>query len=303
MSDLDAALQAGLVVLAGVVGVVAGRACGAIRGRLWSVGFVVPLLLVAIVGVVRYRPWLGFVPPFAWILGGQVQYHVAAFAVACLLTSPLSRLSTVRVRALVSVFMALIVVYYTVAPVVLPVVLRAKHRALDTVIDGNGVCLQTDAYTCGPAASVTALRRLGVDATIGEVAVIAWTGPTVGTAPDILARALEARFGGDGIRAEYRTFESIRDLPRDGVTIAVVKLTFMIDHYVAVFGVDATHVAVGDPLKGLVRLPREEFGERWRHTGVVLQRELPPATDPAATPTADAPDEARPQHAPRPAGP
>ncbi len=69
-----------------------------------------------------------------------------------------------------------------------------------------------------------------------------------------------------------------------GVTIAVVKLTFMIDHYVAVLDIDATHVTLGDPLDGLVRLSRAEFTERWRRTGVVLRRDSRPGTDSVGVP-------------------
>ena len=57
-----------------------------------------------------------------------------------------------------------------------------------------------------------------------------------------------------------------------GVTITVIKLTLLIDHYVAVFEVTADDVVFGDPLRGKRTLTHDKFLKEWRYTGIVVKR-------------------------------
>src|SRR6185295_14272763 len=123
-----------------------------------------------------------------------------------------------------------------------------------TYLSPNGVCLQSTSYDCGPAAAVTALRNLGIAAEEREIALLANTCPAAGTSPDTLATVLRDRYAPDGLTCEYRPFSSVRDLPRDATTLAVIKLTFFIDHFVAVLAVTDDEVILGDPLHGYVHL-------------------------------------------------
>jgi len=58
----------------------------------------------------------------------------------------------------------------------------------------------------------------------------------------------------------------------EGVVVAVVALSFLIDHYVVVFEITDDAVIVGDPIGGKKRLTIAEFEARWRGVVVVVRR-------------------------------
>jgi ABC-type bacteriocin/lantibiotic exporter with double-glycine peptidase domain len=62
------------------------------------------------------------------------------------------------------------------------------------------------------------------------------------------------------------------ELKQAGLTLAVIKYGFMVDHWVTVLEVTDSEVVVGDPLGGLERLSYDEFSKKWRLIGIVLQR-------------------------------
>jgi ABC-type bacteriocin/lantibiotic exporter with double-glycine peptidase domain len=123
---------------------------------------------------------------------------------------------------------------------------------------------------------VTALRRLGLPAEEGQIAILAHTSSATGTPPDILARELQECYTKDGLIAEFRVFKDVAELKAAGLTLAVIKFNFMLDHYVTVLAVNDTEVVVGDPVVGKTVITRDEFGRKWRFTGVVLRRISPP---------------------------
>jgi predicted double-glycine peptidase len=49
-------------------------------------------------------------------------------------------------------------------PFLVPALIKERLSNLTTRLDSNGICYQSTDYTCGPAAAVTALRRLGLQA-------------------------------------------------------------------------------------------------------------------------------------------
>ena len=93
-----------------------------------------------------------------------------------------------------------------------------------------------------------------------------------GAPPDILAEVLQKNYSKDGLVVEYRTFKNISELKQAGLTLAVVKFGFMVDHYVTVLEVTDSEVIIGDPLDGLDRMSYEEFQQKWRFVGIVLKR-------------------------------
>jgi hypothetical protein len=266
-------LETVAVVLLAAAGVFAGARLSRLRRPWWLAGVVIPLAVVGAIGLARHEPRFASAPPIAWLVAGRRQFISIALACTVLLTTPLSRLAHRRQQVLVAVFLAVVVVSYAVLPVLLPALLRARHESLATIVDEDGVCRQTNNYVCGPAAAVTALHRLGLHASVGELAVLAYSTPISGTPPDLLAHAIETRYGGNGVSCEYRAFDSLAEL-RDveGMTLAVVKLGFLVDHYVAVLDVTTDEVFVGDPIDGKKALASAEFAERWRRTGVVVRR-------------------------------
>lgn len=235
-------------------------------------GYFIPLTLVFIYGVAVHVPTLSFTPPISWMMMGHKKFSIFGFIAAMVLTTPLSRLPLKRDRIVISVLMATIVFFMSVWPFLAPAFNQNLLAQLKTRIDGDGVCLQNTGYTCGPASAVTALRKLGLPAEEGQLAILSGTSSMTGTPPDILAEVLQEHYGKDGLTAEYRAFKDIAELKHAGLTLAVIKFGFMVDHYVTVLEVTDSEVVVGDPLNGMEKLSYEEFQQKWRFAGVVLER-------------------------------
>ena len=111
------------------------------------------------------------------------------------------------------------------------------------------------------------LNRLGLKSV--DLYQIHWASPprSIKAWMEPLAQAVK-----DGLAAEFRVFKSISELKQAGLTIAVVKYGFLVDHYVTVVAFTNSEVVVGDPLNGLDRMSCDEFLKKWRFTGIVLKR-------------------------------
>jgi ABC-type bacteriocin/lantibiotic exporter with double-glycine peptidase domain len=169
--------------------------------------------------------------------------------------------------------MMIVVAWFSVMPFLVPALIRDHLSNLKTKLDLNGVCFQTTDYTCAPAAAVTVLRRLGLPAQEGEIAILSHTSPVAGTLPACLQAALQNRYGSEGLICRYRYFDSIDQLRQAGPTLAVVKDAFLSDHCVAVLGVLDKMVLIADPAAGRQFVSCEEFEKIWRFTGIVLRRD------------------------------
>ena len=203
---------------------------------------------------------------------GIKKFAVFGFITTMVLTTPLSRVPQKRNRIMISTLMAVIVFFMSIWPFLAPLVDRNQLSHLETRIDKDGVCLQTTDYTCGPASAVTALRKLGLPADEGKMAILSCTSFQEGTPTDMLADGLQREYGKDGLIVECRAFKNISELKQAGLTLAVVKYSFLVDHWVTVLEVTDSEVVVGDPLGGVSRLPYEEFLKKWRFIGIVLHR-------------------------------
>lgn len=238
----------------------------------WTFGYFIPFALVLVYGVAIHFPAMSFTPPISWMMMGRKKFAILGFIAAMVLTTPLSRLPLKRDRVVVSILMAIIIFFMSVWPFLAPAFNRNQLSQLKTRIGGDGVCLQNTGYTCGPASAVTALRKLGFPAEEGQLAILSFTSSMTGTPPDILAEVLQKQYGKDGLTVEYRAFKNISELKQAGLTLAVIKFGFMVDHYVTVLDVTDSEVVVGDPLNGLDKMSYEEFQQKWRFVGVVLKR-------------------------------
>lgn len=262
------------VALLAVFGIFMGKTSSRLKKPYRAIGYVAPFLLLGTIASARWFDGLTFVQPFTWLMAGRREFVALAPACTMLLTTALVRLPLRRQRVLVSVFMLIAVSYFSVLPFALPAVLKERLTKLETVVDPNGVCIQGTIYTCGPAAAVTALDRLGIDAGEGEIAIVAHTNPLTGTPTDSLCAALEGLYGDVGLSCDYRYFNSIAELKEAGPTIAVIRYSFMIDHYVAVLDISDNEIVLGDPLRGKRTLTHDEFIKIWRHDAVVLKKDV-----------------------------
>ena len=260
------------VSLLAVAGWLLGRWCSRLPKPWWLLGYFVPLALIVLVALPRLDRRLEFVPPMSWLISGRTLFAISGFVVTMILTTPLSRLPVPGQRRAVCLFMVLLVLSSSVWPFFAPVLNRRFQASLVTRLDLDGICRQSTDYNCGPAAAVTALRKLGLPAEEGEIAIAAHTSTAIGTPPDVLKAALQKRYGRHGLIVEYRHFNSIAELNNGGVTLAVVKFGLLVDHYVAVLEVRPDEIVLGDPFLGLTRCSPDEFRARWHYTGVVLKK-------------------------------
>lgn len=261
------------VILIAFLGVLLGRLFSRLRAPYWILGYLLPFGLIAVLAVVRFDNALSFIRPFVWITAGRAKFVTLSLAVSMGLTVPLSRLPRRWEQFSVCMIMAGFVIWFSVLPFLVPAIIKDRLASLKTRFDSNGICRQTTDYTCGPAAAVTVLERLGLPANEGELAVLSYSSPVVGTLPACLTSALQKRYGAEGLRCRYRHFDSIKQLRDAGLTLAVVKEAFLMDHCIAILDVSDEAVTVADPVTGARLIPYNQFEKIWRFAGIVLERD------------------------------
>lgn len=270
----------GLALAAIALGITASR-----RKRLWwLIGYAVPLVLMLLVALARNINALRFTPVFSTINAGRNEFIAMACSVPMVLSVLIGRLPKKRMKALIAILIAVSSVQFVVYPFLVPAILRNRLSRLTTVITTDGICIQSTDYTCGPAAAVTALACLNIKAEEGELAVLARTAPQMGTPDDMLAGAIERRYGDLGIRCQYQHFDSIERLKATCPTIAIVKFSLLVDHYVTVLEVTDKEVIVADPLEGRQTLTHDQFKKKWRFIGITVKREETNSTLPEPEP-------------------
>src|ERR1051325_443971 len=156
-----------------------GRRIGGGRG--WGGGFLAGLAVTALLVVGRRMVWLSFVPPVSWMVLPTIGPVVMAAAIPVMLGVLAARLGERRKRVMIGTLMWAMVAYFAVVPVAAPLVVRGSLLSAATEVDRDGVCLQKHSYSCGPAAAVTCLGRLGIHAEEGRIAAAAWAAPSLGT--------------------------------------------------------------------------------------------------------------------------
>jgi ABC-type bacteriocin/lantibiotic exporter with double-glycine peptidase domain len=115
---------------------------------------------------------------------------------------------------------------------------------------------------------VTILRKIGIPAEEGELALRAHTTRFSGTPIDSLCAAIRSCYAVPCRTIYCRT---VHELQGKEPSIAIVKFSYMVDHYVAVLSVTDTDVVLGDPLMGLRTCTHTEFEEQWRKCLIVVK--------------------------------
>jgi len=261
------------VILVALMGVLLGTLFSRFRKSYWTLGYFVPFILIAIIVLTRFNNALPFVPPFSWVTAGRTRFIFFAFAVTMGLTTPISRLPRTFEKLIIGFLMVLVVVWFSVLPFLVPALIKDDLSNLKTTVNSSGICYQSTDYTCGPAAAVTALRSLGLTADEGELAVLSYSSPIAGTLPTCLSSALQKRYGTEGLKCQYRYFDSITELRNAGITLAVIKDGLMNSHCVTVLGVTDHIITIADPVVGRILLSPSEFEKVWRFSGIVLKRD------------------------------
>lgn len=253
-------------------GVLAGAWFSRLPKPWWALGYFIPLAFVIFHDVANRNPTLTCLPLLYLFTLGHYRFAVHGFIATMMLTTPLLKLSKRRDRVAVAILMTCAVLGMSVWPVLAPAFNQKQLASIVTTIDNEGVCHQSTDYTCGPAAAVTALHRLGLPADEGKLALLAHSTAVTGTPPDVLAEALKDRYAGEGIVVEYRVFKNVAELKNCCPVLVIVKFNLILDHYVTVLDVNDREITVGDPLSGLENLSIADFQDKWRFVGIVLRR-------------------------------
>jgi len=260
------------VMAVAIIGILLGRFSSSLRKPYWSVGYFLSLLIIALLVLGRCYYPINFITPFGYLLGGRARFILLALAVTIGITTPLSRLPYRFEQMLACVVMGIVVAWYAVMPFLAPTVLKDQHASIKTSITLDGLCFQTTDYTCGPAAAVTALGKLGIEAGEGQLAILSHSSPVVGTLPRCLSNALQNEYGSHGLSFNYELFSSVEQLKQADFTLAVVKDHFLNDHCVAIIGVDDESVVIADPVSGKQTVTYEQFAKMWRFSGISIRR-------------------------------
>lgn len=275
------------------IGVFAIAALGMLLGHIASrcgpfsrtAALVITFLLVGLVLAGRFPEMVYRWPELYPLAAGRVRFVLLVFAVTLGLSAPLAQLTRPSSRMATCVIMALYISALTILPFLAPAAVQNQLASLITQFDADGVCRQTQPFTCGPAAAVTGLRQLGFDADEGTLAVASRTSPLVGTSAWTLFLAVRNQYEPQGLLCSFGMFDTLDAIPRDAVMLAVMHDSAFSDHCVVVIDITDKNVVIADPAEGLLRIPAADFLRAWRNCGVILRK---PVTQTAAierTPT------------------
>lgn len=142
---------------------------------------------------------------------------------------------------------------------------RGGHADLRGRLGDDGICRQTTAWSCAPAAAVMFLDRHGIPADEREMAVLCASRPGLGGTSECgIARGLRRKM--PGRRVEATAPGRLEDLPTP--SLVSVRLNWLVNHCVMVEGLDAEGVKVADPIDGRRTVPRELFLREWTGSAI-----------------------------------
>ena len=240
------------------------------KGRRWAMWFGGALCLFTVMLLLSRWSALHYRLAYAWWGRGRFDSVLFAVCLPLMFGAIIPRLAGGRQRLMVGVLAVIGTGYFGLLPFVEFALVRGRLAGLETWRE-NGICLQTTDFTCGPAAAVSALGQLGVQAEESDLAIAAYATPSMGSSLGQLAYAIESLYGDQGIRCGVKRFTSVEQLDGQCPVIVVVKHRFMADHFVAVLSVEDDVVTIADPLKGLERRDAKLFCRQWRFVCICVQ--------------------------------
>ena len=263
--------ETALVLLTVVFAALMGRWFSRLKTPHWVMGYAISLLLIAFLLIssdLRIRLSL---PVLAWATAGRARFVIIGIAVAMGACTLIGRLTKPVERVIILCMTLSIILWASIMPFLVPAIIKNELNNLQTRLDADNICVQSTDYTCGPAAAVTALRRFGLPAQEGELAILSHTSPVTGTLPWDLYKAIQNRYPSAGLDCRLRRFDSVNQLRDADATLVVVNDSLLLDHCVVVLDVGDTFVTIADPAIGRYRLSRKSFENIWRFYGITLK--------------------------------
>ena len=148
--------------------------------------------------------------------------------------------------------------------------LPGDHENLKGVVDTDGICIQTSAYSCSAAASAAFLYQYGIETTEREMANLCVTRPgllTAGTTDSGIMRGLRKKAGDyASVRITAPRYEEI-PVP----SMVSILITRLMAHTVVVEHVDADEILLNNPMFGRHVMTRDEFERRWQGSAITIE--------------------------------
>jgi predicted double-glycine peptidase len=261
-----------LVLFVGLVSAWASHAASKRGGRAWALVCGASLLILALLIPAFYSAQLSLSAPFSWFYRGMNKWFFLSAAFPALFWSLAAKLPQGRTARAVRWLSVVVLLRTGFLPAIAPLMSQAQVSAVETIIDPDGVCLQGTSFTCGPAASVTALRTLGIEAKENELSLLFGTSAWGGTPDDVLADKLRQHYKAQGLSVEHRYLTSAQELRQWPVSIVIIKFARYVDHFVVVLGIKDDTIRIGNPLLGVKEMSIKEFEDQWRHVAIGLAK-------------------------------
>ena len=261
-------IELAAVILMAIAG---ARIAARLSRARWVWGALAPASILVLIFITHRVAWLPVYAPFSWLTDTSIEPPLMACAIVLLFSTIISALRVERTRILAASLSAVLVTYHSVLPLAIPLALRPAFARMTTRVNSEGVCLQTQSYTCGPAAAVTSLRGLGILADEADLTIESRCQPPLGVDAQALAGAINRLYGSEGVTAECHLVPSIDELPVHAIA-SLLKPNGK-GHAVSVLDVTRDTVVVGDPAGGIWRMPRPTFFKWWTGVAVIVTRE------------------------------
>ena len=259
------------VIYAAIIGAEAGRSFSRIKSRYWCLGYLLPLTIFLLLLYITFSSLSTSNNLFAWISAGRLRFIIIAISVSMGAMTLICRLKNRAEKAVVFIITLAVIGWGAVMPFVLPLIFKNDLAKLPTLTDSENICFQSTPYTCGPAAAVTALRKIGFNAHEGELAILSHTSPIIGTMPWSLYKAIQDRYADSGVDCQFRHFDSISQLAEADASLVIIRDAFMLNHCVAILEVGDKTVTIGDPVLGKIKMSHKNFQAVWYSYGITLK--------------------------------
>lgn len=271
---MDPWLETICVFVLSCIGILCGMVFWRLSRPLRLFGYLFPLFIIISLIIIRVISSSTLTQTLYWLTISRLKFAILSFTVPMGLIAPLPKLPYRWEKIATYIVTCIFIVLFSFPPFLAPALVRHDLSNLQTRVNSDGICFQSKSYTCAPAAAVTALRKLGLPAYEGEIAILSHTSPITGTLPWSLCTALQRRYRSDGLNCQYRRFDSISQLRDADITLVAVKDTFLSDHCVAVLEISEDTVTIADPAIGKISISLEQFERVWRSSGITLKRRL-----------------------------
>lgn len=243
-----------------------------------SLRFIGPsVALVLLAAVILFKL---FEPAWAADFGyyfcfGSGLCYLTAFCIPLGIAAVLDRVPTRSRRIVAGIFSVLVLLVAAYVPAAAALWVRADLASSVTTFTPNGVCLQNTDYTCGPAAAVTALDQLGIDADESDIAMAVRTSPWTGTRIGDLGHYLNTAYRAQGLSCRIRKLDSLDQLAGIGPapTLVSLKESPILEHCVAVLEVSEHGVTLADPWIGIRTMSPVQFRRQWTGRALILSRD------------------------------